>query len=499
MTIRHAGGLLGAACRLGRARPAGVLPALFVLVLLAAGVAPARADFQAGAEAYARGDYRAAFEEWQPYAEQNDPRALYNLGQMYRLGVGVEKDMAKAEQYYRRAAGQGHIGAAANLASLLYNRNPRQGQEAVVFWQKAARGGDVKSQYLLGVQYLNGEFVARDYVQAYAWLSLAVKAGLPQASQALAMARSYMDASAIAQAGKLAPTLVVQAPAAASVAPAMPAVRPASPPRDRSDGVVDHPVDYLDTSTLAVISPDVVREPLIAVLEDEAAARAAPPAPPPPVAAAAPARPAPVADNGDTEYRALFASFKSRAEAQALRDRLMKRHGRLLTGGVEVETVHGDRTSYRVRSGTLTSEAAARSICAGVRPSGIACQPSKSTRVAVAVKSSADAQPAPVAAPPAAQAVAAVAPAAVSGRQWRVQIGAGRTEEEARLRWSRLMGSNADLLDAAELYIFKADLGEKGVFYRVQIGGFRDRPAAVGFCEKLKTRNVQCFVAAVTP
>ena len=102
--------------------------------------------------------------------------------------------------------------------------------------------------------------------------------------------------------------------------------------------------------------------------------------------------------------------------------------------------------------------------------------------------------------PPAPEADAEPGPkAAHDGDNWRVQVGAGRTEEEARFRWARLMGANADLLDAAELYIYKADLGPKGVFYRVQIGGFGTRPAAIGLCERLKTRKVDCFVTATKP
>ena len=97
------------------------------LLLLAVSAAPAHADFKAGAEAYARGDYKTAVDEWLPSAANGDPRALFNLGQMYRLGLGADKDLVKAEQYYRRAAELGHVGAQANLGSMLYDRTPRQG------------------------------------------------------------------------------------------------------------------------------------------------------------------------------------------------------------------------------------------------------------------------------------------------------------------------------------------------------------------------------------
>ncbi len=54
-----------------------------VVVLVAA---PAWADFQAGVEAYDRGDYATALTEIRPLAQQGHAGAQFNLGQMYRKG-----------------------------------------------------------------------------------------------------------------------------------------------------------------------------------------------------------------------------------------------------------------------------------------------------------------------------------------------------------------------------------------------------------------------------
>ncbi len=54
-----------------------------VVVLVAA---PAWADFQAGLEAYDRGDYATALTEFRPLAQQGHAGAQFNLGQMYRKG-----------------------------------------------------------------------------------------------------------------------------------------------------------------------------------------------------------------------------------------------------------------------------------------------------------------------------------------------------------------------------------------------------------------------------
>ncbi len=484
-----------------------------VVLALATSASPARADFQAGAEAYARGDYQTAIDEWLPYAANGDPRALFNLGQMYRLGIGADTDLVKAEQYYRRAAGLGHVGAQANLGSVLYDRKPPQGKEAVTFWRQAARGGDAKAQFLVGVQYFNGDFVTRDYVQAHAWLSLAAKAGVREAADALATVKTHMEPAAIDEATKLAATLVVPAPVAAP--PTMQAKLAEDMAAQLDGAVLRHPVEDV-ADGLSPISPDAVSGAIpIPPMDDDvrpSAQAASPPAP-----ADSPARPPladMAADGRNVEYRAQFSTFRTEAEARELRQALLANHARSLGGAaIEVEQMLStgpQAVAYRVRTAPLKGEAAAKSICARLEPGGIPCQPAKAVKIPVSVKSSPEVAPAQapkpsvppapskqVAAPPPADSDEEPGPrAAHPGDSWRVQVGAGRTEEEARFRWSRLMGSNADLLDAAELYIYKADLGPKGVFYRVQIGGFGSRPAAIGLCERLKARKVDCFVTA---
>ena len=495
-----------------------------VVLALAASVSPASADFQAGAEAYARGDYKTAIDEWLPYAANGDPRALFNLGQMYRLGIGADKDLAKAEQYYRRAAGLGHVGAQANLGSMLYDRKPPQGKEAVIFWRQAARGGDAKAQFLVGMQYFNGDFITRDHVQGYAWLSLAAKAGVSEAADALATVKTRMEPTAIDEATKLAATLVVPPPTPVAAPPTMQARLPEDLAAQLDGAVLRHPVEDV-AEGLSPISPDAVSGAIpIPPMDDGIgpSAQAASPAAP----ADAPARPPladMAADGRDVEYRAQFSTFRTEAEARELRRVLLDDHGRSLGGAaIEVEQMLSSgpqAVAYRVRTAPLKGEAAAKSICARLEPGGIPCQPARAVKIPVSVRSSPEAtptpRPPPVPAPPKQAAVAppaeppAAAPvppgdsgeepgprAAHPGDSWRVQVGAGRTEEEARFRWSRLMGSNADLLDAAELYIFRADLGARGIFYRVQIGGFATRPAAIGLCERLKARKVDCFVTA---
>jgi len=60
---------------------------LAVVVVLVAAPAWA-ADLQAGADAYAQGDYATALKEWRPVAEQGEATAQGLLGAMY-LGGGL--------------------------------------------------------------------------------------------------------------------------------------------------------------------------------------------------------------------------------------------------------------------------------------------------------------------------------------------------------------------------------------------------------------------------
>ncbi|MDC5928278.1 tetratricopeptide repeat protein, partial [Proteus mirabilis] len=53
-------------------------------------------------------------------AKQGDSEAQVNLGVMYALGQGVEKDYAKAKIWYEKSASQGNSLAQHNLG-VLYN------------------------------------------------------------------------------------------------------------------------------------------------------------------------------------------------------------------------------------------------------------------------------------------------------------------------------------------------------------------------------------------
>ncbi len=75
-----------------------------------------------------------------------------------------------------------------------------------------------------------------------------------------------------------------------------------------------------------------------------------------------------------------------------------------------------------------------------------------------------------------------------------VQLAALRAKDAARPAWARLQKSHPALLGDRELTIQKVDLGDRGIFYRVQTGFFTDRAGARGLCNALKARGQDCLV-----
>lgn len=107
----------------------------------------------------------------------------------------------------------------------------------------------------------------------------------------------------------------------------------------------------------------------------------------------------------------------------------------------------------------------------------------------------------PPAAPPVAPAAATAEPApqvaalpdAKTGG-FVVQLAALRTKEAAPPAWARLQKAHPALLGSRELTVQMVDLGDRGIFYRVQAGFFADRAGARDTCNALKARGQDCLV-----
>lgn len=197
---------------------------------------PAFADVKDGVDAWTRGDFARAVKEWRGPALKGDPDAQFNLAQAYKLGRGVPADLAQAEQWYAKAAAQGHPQAVTNYGLALFQNGRRQ--EAVKWLEQSAARGEARAQFVLGTMLFNGDAVSKDWVRAYALMTRASSSGLPQASQTLAQMDKYVSLQDRQRGLEMARTIEAQAArapvAATTVAAAAPAAVPAAPARTTS-------------------------------------------------------------------------------------------------------------------------------------------------------------------------------------------------------------------------------------------------------------------------
>ena len=130
------------------------------------------ADFNDGYDAYLKGDYKTAINEWKPLAEQGDRYAQATIASMYVDGEGVLKDEKEAVKWYLKAAEQGHATAQFRLGWMYANGKGvlKDDKEAVKWYLKAAVLGYAKAQLNLGIYYALGNGVLKDLSKAKYWI-----------------------------------------------------------------------------------------------------------------------------------------------------------------------------------------------------------------------------------------------------------------------------------------------------------------------------------------
>ena len=124
-------------------------------------------------------DYHKAVEWYQKSAIKRNAKAQCNLGYMYENGFGVEKDYQKAVEWYQKSANLGCANAQNNLGSMY-----RSGfgvemdyQKAVEWYQKSANQGNTAGQNNLGYMYQKGLGVEKDYILAVEWYQKSANQG----------------------------------------------------------------------------------------------------------------------------------------------------------------------------------------------------------------------------------------------------------------------------------------------------------------------------------
>ena len=117
---------------------------LFSLLLTICCIGSNLAESNDAWDAYKKGNYKAAYDEWLPLAEKGSAEAQFNLAGMFAKGYGVVMDEKKSFDWYKKAAEQGHP----------------------------------KAQYNLGVMHIIGIGTPKSLSDAKHWLNLAYENGI---------------------------------------------------------------------------------------------------------------------------------------------------------------------------------------------------------------------------------------------------------------------------------------------------------------------------------
>jgi cell division septation protein DedD len=75
-----------------------------------------------------------------------------------------------------------------------------------------------------------------------------------------------------------------------------------------------------------------------------------------------------------------------------------------------------------------------------------------------------------------------------------VQLASRSSEAAARDYWSTQRRAQGDLLDGLSPVVTTADLGPKGIMYRLKAGPLADRAAASALCARLAKHQLDCLV-----
>ena len=118
--------------------------------------------------------FHTTMEELKQRAKQGDPLAQLTLGNMYKKGTGVSKNLKKAHKWIKKAAEQGLAHAQLTLG---LNKSIENDTEAWRWMKKAAEQGLPQAQFTLGFIY----YAEKNYEEAYKWIKKAAEQGIPQA------------------------------------------------------------------------------------------------------------------------------------------------------------------------------------------------------------------------------------------------------------------------------------------------------------------------------
>jgi hypothetical protein len=90
----------------------------------------------------------------------------------------------------------------------------------------------------------------------------------------------------------------------------------------------------------------------------------------------------------------------------------------------------------------------------------------------------------------------AAAPSFAASGPFVAQLAALQSEAAVQPAWARLSSRAPNLFSQARLDVQRADLGARGVYFRVRAGYFADRTNASRFCERIRQMGQDCITVA---
>lgn len=126
-------------------------------------------------------------------AEQGNAEAQFALAKALETGMGLERDVGQAAQWYRRAADQGHAPALFHLGAM-HGRGEgveRDYPEAVRLYRKAADLGYRDAIYPVAYAFENGIGVEKNPVEALKWYRRSAEQGVSFAMNRIARAYAF--------------------------------------------------------------------------------------------------------------------------------------------------------------------------------------------------------------------------------------------------------------------------------------------------------------------
>lgn len=147
-------------------------------------------------ETKSRQHFHRAFKGFERLEQTSkDDKIQYRLGWMLHNGVGAERDLIRAKDYYQKSAKMGNVYSSFSLAKIVLkeeNPEPDELKKAIEILESLADSDDVSlkdiknpAAYSLGKLFLEGKVVAKNIAQAIHYFETSNEYGNPWASYQL--------------------------------------------------------------------------------------------------------------------------------------------------------------------------------------------------------------------------------------------------------------------------------------------------------------------------